>query len=66
MREEKTRWIYRCRMRPPSPGAVPMDGLINCDFTEKISLQGNHYWGTVTYNRRLTKKEVAEYELEEE
>lgn len=64
MQEEKTRWLYRCVMRPPSPGAVPRDGLINCDFTEWVDLHGKHYWGRVVYNRRLTKKEIADYELE--
>lgn len=58
--------IYRMLMRPPTPGALPGDGLIQvddrCGFSEK---SGHHYWGTVEYIRELTKEELEHYDMEE-
>lgn len=62
--EKETLWAYRCLMRPPMPGAVPKDGLVECDFVERFTKSGKHYWGRVFYSRKLTDKEVADYELE--
>lgn len=62
--DKQTRWAYRCLMRPPMPGAVPKDGLVECDFNERFTPRGKHYWGRVFYDRQLTEKEVADHELE--
>ena len=59
-----TVWRYYLPNRPPVPGAVPKDGLVNVH-------DGNIMWGTfdfygyVEYNRKLTKQEVDDYELVE-
>ena len=59
------RYGYLCLMRPPMPGAVPRDGLIQCEDKEGRSMEsGHHYWGRVVYNRELTEDEVRHYELE--
>lgn len=55
------RYTYKCKYRPPMPGSVPR-GFVGLTDGDK-SVDG--YWGTVTYNRKLTAKEVKEYELEE-
>lgn len=55
------RHTYICRMRPPTPGAIPW-GAVEVHDTE-TPVYGNH--GTVTYLRRLTKDEIKDYELEE-
>ena len=61
--EEK--YAYLCLMRPPTPGAVPKDGLDSVDFREGKSLSGHHYWGHAIYNRKLSEKEMDHYDLEE-
>lgn len=55
---------YATLLRPPGPGAVPRDGLLSCNSIEGITPSGHHAWGTVDYNRRLTPKEIAHYDLE--
>lgn len=59
--------IYRYAMllRPPQPGACPMEGLISCSCEEFIAPSGHHAWGWVKYNRRLSPKEISGYDLEE-
>ena len=54
---------YHCLMRPPMPGAVPKDGLSYVDFREGKLLDGRHHWGTAVYTRKLTRKEIDDYEL---
>lgn len=54
---------YHCIMRPPGPGAVPIDGLAYCDFKEGTTLDGRHYWGTAVYTRKLSDEEVRRWEL---
>ena len=63
--ETKKVWAYLCLMRPPMPGAIPMDGLDFVDWREGKSLSGHHYWGRAVYTRKLTEEEVRLYELEE-
>ena len=56
---------YGTLMRPPGPGAVPREGLdfaIDGGFTNRET--GHYCWGTATYKRPLTDKEIADYELE--
>lgn len=57
MRKE---YRYGMRLRGFSPGCQPMKGLIRREddpFGE--------YWDILIYNRRLTDREVMDYELEE-
>lgn len=59
------RYGYLCLMRPPMPGAVPKEGMVGCDAREGYSMDsGHHYWGHVTYDRKLTREEVNHYDLE--
>lgn len=62
--DNKELHAYYCLMRPPTPGAVPRDGLDRVDYKEGRSLSGHHYWGRVIYTRPLTDEEVLHYELE--
>lgn len=59
------RFAYLCLMRPPTPGAIPRDGLEMVDFKEGQSRTGHHYWGHAFYNRKLTEEEMRHYDLEE-
>lgn len=64
MAEDKC-YGYLCLMRPPTPGAVPIRGLVQCEDKEGVSLESrHHYWGRVVYNRELSEEEVRHYELE--
>lgn len=61
----KKQYAYLCLMRPPTPGAIPREGLDGVDFKEGHSLSGHHYWGHAIYNRKLSEDEVLHYDLEE-
>ena len=52
--------------RPPSPGCQPSDGLMEVhDYGTKKRISDRlAAWGEVTYNRSLTAKEIADYELQ--
>lgn len=63
--EKYPAYPYRCLMRPPEPGAIPKDGLGYVDWKEGYTLGGHHFWGTAVYNRKLTRDEIEQYELEE-
>lgn len=59
---------YYCRFRPPMPGAIPREGLVNIasfdypqEFTGKKGRVG--CWGWAEYSRPLTEKEIHDYEL---
>lgn len=55
---------YYCLHRPPTPGAIPRNGLVRIeDFDYKKSFNGISMWGWADYNRPLTDKEIYEYEL---
>lgn len=54
---------YAMLMRPPYPGALPKDGLIEVDFNE-FKLNGWHCWGTAVYGRELTEEEMLHYDME--
>lgn len=51
--------VYGMRLRGFSPGAQPKDGWIE---TEEDPL--GDYWNILVYNRKLTDKEVKEYDLD--
>lgn len=55
---------YATLFREPGPGAVPWDGLICCGYTREKTPLGRLAWGWADYNRKLTDKEISEYELE--
>lgn len=57
------RYCYWMRMRPPMPGAMPREGLIEVRGNE-IWKDGSHYWGECTYNRKLTSEECSHYDME--
>ena len=52
-------------MRPAGPGAIPREGLWACQDYENLVLpSGHHAYDVVTYGRKLTQKEIDDYELE--
>lgn len=55
----KTYYYYGMRLRGFSPGCQPKDGIVGFqdDFTGR-------YHCILTYNRRLSKKELDDYELD--
>lgn len=55
---------YAFLMRPPMPGAMPREGLIECMEIRGSAPSGHSAWGWADYNRRLTDKEINDYELE--
>ena len=57
------KFTYYCRLRPPSLGAVPKDGLVEVNGNRVVK-NGTEYWGYVVYNRELTKDELFQYDLE--
>ena len=62
---KKLFYPYRCLMRPPTPGAIPIDGLLYVDGKERKTLDGRHIWGIAVYTRKLSPEEVERFELEE-
>ena len=59
------RHCYAMLMRPPAPGALPWEGLVNVDMNEGEMVSGHHYWGIAVYDRNLTKEELEHYDMEE-
>jgi len=55
---------YATLLRPPGPGAVPKDGIIEMGFNEGTAPSGHHAWGWVDYNRYLTDRELEDYDME--
>ena len=50
-------WIYGMKERPAGLGCQPKEGLVEI-------LQGTvHIYNFLCYNRKLTEKEIADYEL---
>lgn len=59
-------YLYYCPMRPPTPGAIPRNGLEyvhEYDSRRDIPLIGRAAWGYAVYSRELTEKEASDYEL---
>ncbi|WP_301963491.1 hypothetical protein [uncultured Megasphaera sp.] len=52
------KYKYKCKYRPPTPGAVPR-GVVEVDDNET-----SDSWGTVIYNRPLNERELSAYGLE--
>lgn len=55
---------YAMLLRPPGLGACPMEGLIRCSCEEGVAPSGHHTWGWCEYSRKLTDREVSDYEME--
>ena len=55
---------YATLLRPPQLGACPMTDLISVSCEEGVAPSAHLIWGWVKYYRRLTDKEVSDYELE--
>ncbi len=56
---------YYCRLRPPMPGGIPREGLVNTgeyDWPQTFGDVGS-VWGFAEYSRPLTDKEIDDYEL---
>jgi len=58
-----TTYTYYFRLRPPSPGCQPKNGLINIS-SDSITHNNREYWGYAEYSRELTDKELYEYDLD--
>lgn len=59
------RFIYAMTQRPPTPGAMPHDGLreIRSGSREMSARMGHTVYGILLYDRRLSPKEISDYEL---
>ena len=55
---------YATRFRPPMPGAIPRNGLLEIKDEECHTPTGHHAWGWAEYSRYLTEDEMRNYELE--
>lgn len=56
-------YYYGYLFRPPMPGAQPREGL-NVLYCDDVQLPcGRSLWGYAIYDRKLTEKEKADYEL---
>lgn len=52
-------YAYGMRLRGFSPGCQPKDGLVARKDSDR-----KKYWDILAYNRRLTKKEESDYDLD--
>ena len=52
-------YIYGMRLRGYSPGCQPKDGLIM-----RLDDRTGKYYDKLAYDRKLTEKEVSNYELD--
>ena len=55
---------YGYKLRPPSIGTQPKGYLELEDKGISVRKDKNGYWGYATYDRKLTDKEMFEYDLE--
>ncbi len=55
---------YAFLMRPPMPGAMPREGLLECKEIRGTAPSGHHAWGWADYDRQLSPEEIQNYELE--
>ena len=52
-------YLYGMRLRGFSIGCQPMDGLIG-----RVDLELTGYYDIISYNRKLTEKEIEHYSLD--
>lgn len=55
---------YATLMRPPTPGSIPKDGLLEVKDIEGVAPSGHRAHGWAEYDRKLTDAEINDYELE--
>lgn len=55
---------YATLMRPPVPGSIPKEGLLEVKDIKGITPSGHPAWGWAEYDRFLTEQQIKEYELE--
>lgn len=55
---------YATLMRPAGLGAVPREGLDHCQDAEGTAPSGHSIWSICDYTRKLTDKELHDYEME--
>lgn len=58
-------YVYYMTHRPPMPGAMPKDGLLEIEAREpwKHVPHAGRAYAKLTYSRPLTEKELYDYEL---
>ena len=56
-------YSYLMKMRPPTPGAMPREGLVRAE-DRNIYIGLRHYWGEAVYSRKLTESECDHYDME--
>ena len=52
-------FVYGMRCRGFSPGCQPKDGFVDAE-TDPL----DDYWNIIVYSRKLTRKELEQYELD--
>lgn len=52
-------YIYGMRLRGFAPGTFPKEG-----FSHREDDTSGRYWDVLAYNRKLTEKEIRDYELD--
>ena len=59
---------YYTKRRPPDIGTIPKDFVDIKNYGERkpVMASGMQAWGEVVYNRKLTEKEINDYELLED
>jgi len=59
-------YTYGMRLRGFSIGAQPMKGILYAeDGVDKIEVNGKFYHSVLHYSRKLTQKELDDYELDD-
>lgn len=61
----KYRW-HKCYsvMRPVSIGTHPKDGMMDfIDYDTRTEVNGRMVWAELYYNRKLTQKELEDFEM---
>ena len=61
----KRKWYkYYSLLRPVSIGTHPKKGMMDfINYDSRTEVEGHMVWAEIYYNRELTTKELAEYEM---
>lgn len=57
-------YVYGMRLRGFAPGCQPKDGFMGLFDLADVLFDGKKYWDVLEYNRKLSEKELADYELD--